>query len=148
MPRSSMRLVFLIVGLIAFVLLSALVYQAGMSALEGKPRTFLQALGWAGETLSTTGYGADARWSHPLMVIFVVLVQFVGVFLVFLIIPIYLIPFLEERFEEKVPRTVARDLHDHVVIYGFAPTVETLLQRLESNDVRTLVLETNEARAR
>lgn len=148
MPRSSTRLVLLIVGLIAFLLLSALVYQAGMSALEGKPRTFLQALGWAGETLSTTGYGADAQWSHPLMVTFVVLVQFVGVFLVFLIIPIYFIPFLRERFEEKVPRTVARDLHDHVVIYGFAPTVETLLQRLESHDVPTLVLETNEARAR
>src|SRR5687767_3640841 len=143
-----MRLMLLIVGLIALVLLSALMYQAGMSQLEGKPRTFLQALEWAGETLSTTGYGADARWAHPLMVIFVVIVQFVGVFLVFLIIPIYLIPFLEERFEEKVPRVAKTDLEDHVVIYGFAPTVETLLQRLQTHGVPALVLETDEARAR
>jgi Trk K+ transport system NAD-binding subunit len=143
-----MRLVFLIVGLIAFVLLSALLYQAGMSRLEGKPRTFLQALEWSGETLSTTGYGADSRWSHPLMVVFVVVVQFVGVFLVFLIIPIYLIPFLGERFEEKVPRIASTKLDQHVVVYGFSPTVETLLQRLQSNGVPTLVLETNEARAR
>ena len=148
MSRPSMRLVLLIVGLIAFVLLSTLLYQVGMSRLEGKPRTFLQSLEWAGETLSTTGYGADSRWTHPVMVIFVVIVQFVGVFLVFLLIPIYLIPFLEERFEEKVPRLAPNDLEDHVVVYGFAPTVETLLQRLQSNDVAALVLETNEARAR
>ena len=143
-----MRLVLLIVGLIAFLVLSALLYQAGMSRLEGKPRTFLQGLEWAGETLSTTGYGADSRWSHPLMVIFVVVVQFVGVFLVFLIIPIYLIPFLGERFEEKVPRIASTKLDQHVVVYGFSPAVETLLQRLESNGVPALVLETNEARAR
>lgn len=143
-----MRLVLLIAGLVALVLFSALLYQVGMSLLERKPRTFLQALEWAGETLSTTGYGADAGWTHPVMVIFVVIIQFVGVFLVFLIIPIYLIPFLEERFEEKVPRMASPKLDQHVVVYGFAPTVETLLQRLESNGVPTLVLETNEARAR
>lgn len=148
MQRSTRRLALLIFGLIAFVLLSALLYQVGMARLEGKPRTFLQALEWSGETLSTTGYGADSRWAHPIMVIFVVAVQFVGVFLVFLIIPIYLFPFLEERFEEKVPRAAPADLTGHVIVYGFAPTVETLLQRLESNGVPTLVLETNEARAR
>ncbi len=138
----------LLVGLIAFIMLSALLYQIGMDRLEGKPRTFLQGIEWAGETLSTTGYGADARWSHPLMVIFVVVIQFVGVFLVFLIIPVYLFPFLEERFEEKVPRVASARLTGHVVVYGFAPTVETLLVRLAAHDVPTLVVETNEARAR
>jgi Trk K+ transport system NAD-binding subunit len=148
MQRSSRRLALLIIGLVAFLLLSALLYQIGMARLEGKPRTFLQSLEWAGETLSTTGYGADARWSHPVMVIFVVAVQFAGVFLVFLIIPIFLLPFLEERFEEKVPRTAPPNLEGHVVIYGFAPTVETLLQRLAAHGVPALVLETNEERAR
>ena len=36
------------------------------------------------------------------MVLLVVAVQFLGVFLVFLIFPIYLIPFLEERFETRL----------------------------------------------
>jgi Trk K+ transport system NAD-binding subunit len=148
MQRSSRRLALLILGLIGFVIVSALLYQIGMARLEGKPRSFLQALEWSGETLSTTGYGFDSHWEHPVMVIFVVAVQFVGVFLVFLIIPIFLLPFLEERFEEKVPRAAPADLTGHVVVYGFAPTVETLLQRLESHGVPALVLETNEARAR
>lgn len=148
MQRSSRRLLLLVFGLIGFVIVTALVYQVGMAELEGKPRTFWQAIGWASETLSTTGYGADARWSHPLMVILVSVVQFVGVFLVFLIIPIYLVPFLEERFEEKVPRVASSKLHDHVIVYGFGPTVETLLQRLAAENVPTLVVETSEETAR
>lgn len=135
-------------SLIAFVIVSALLYQLGMARLEGKPRSFWQSFEWAGETLSTTGYGADATWSHPLMVILVVAVQFVGVFLMFLIIPIYLVPFLEERFEEKVPRTADGKLANHVVVYRFGPAVETLLQRLQSHAVSSLVVEIDEAQAR
>src|SRR5690348_16142557 len=118
MSRSSRRLTLLVFGLIALVVVTALLYQLGMARLEGKSRSFWDAFAWAGETLSTTGYGADSKWSHPAMVILVVAVQFVGVFLVFLIIPIYLVPFLEERFEEKVPRTASPKLHDHVIVYG------------------------------
>lgn len=148
MQRSTRHLLLLIVGLAAFLIVTALLYQAGMGRLEGKPRTFWQSFAWAGETLSTTGYGADARWQSPLMVLLVVGVQFIGVFLVFLIIPIYLIPFLGERFEEKVPRVAPDKLRDHVVVYGFGATVESLLVRLAEEHVPALVVETDESRAR
>ena len=101
MHKPRARLLALFVALIAFVLVSAVLYQTGMSRLEGKPRTFLESLEWAAESLSTTGYGYDSHWSHPAMVLLVIAVQFVGVFLVFLIIPIYLLPFLAERFEQQ-----------------------------------------------
>lgn len=148
MHRSRTRLVWLIVGLMVVHLGAAWLYQIGMARLEGKPRSFLQSFEWAGETLSTTGYGADAKWSHPLMVLLVVGVQFIGVFLVFLIVPIYLLPFLAERFEQRVPRVADEKLDKHVVIYGFGPTVETLLLRLADNGIPTLVVETDESQAR
>lgn len=148
MQRSSKRLFALIGALIAFILITSVLYQIGMQRLEGKPRSFWQAFEWAGESLSTTGYGADSGWKHPLMVVFVVLVQFVGVFLVFLVIPIVLVPFLEERFEEKVPRAASDKLANHVLVYRFGPAVETLLHRLRSHDIPSLVLETDEAQAR
>lgn len=148
MKRSHRRLIWLIVAVIAVQIGATLLYQLGMTHLEGKPRTFLQAFGWASETLSTTGYGADARWTHPLMVLLVVSVQFFGVFLVFLIVPIYLLPFLSERFEQRVPRVADEKLDKHVIVYGFGPTVETLLQRLAANGIATLVVETDENRAR
>ena len=110
MRRSRRRLAILILGLLFTVLASSFLYMWGMAALEGKPRTFWQSLEWAAETLSTTGYGADSRWRHPAMVLLVVAVQFLGVFLVFLIFPIYLIPFLEERFETRLPQEADKNL--------------------------------------
>ncbi len=147
MHRSTRRLLALAVGLIAFVIGSALLYQFGMAHLEGKTRSFWDAIEWAAETLSTTGYGYDSHWSHPAMVLLVIAVQFVGIFLFFLIVPIFMIPFLEERFEERLPREV-RDIANHVVIYRFGPAVETLLQRLKADSVPSLVVETDEAAAR
>jgi Trk K+ transport system NAD-binding subunit len=148
MPRSSRRLLALMAGLVAFTIGSALLYQLGMARLEGQPRTFWRSIEWAAETLSTTGYGADARWDHPVMVLFVVIVQFVGVFLIFLIVPIFLVPFMEERFEEKLPRAAPDKLTDHVVVYRYGPAVETLLTRLSENGIATLVIERDEASAR
>ncbi len=149
MRRSQKRLLQLAVGLLATLLASACLYMWGMSALEGHPRGFWDSLEWAAETLSTTGYGADSHWSHPVMVLLVVGVQFLGVFLVFLIFPIYLIPFLEERFETRLPQeTTRKDLAGHAVIYRYGPAVETLLAELAGAGVPTLVLEPDETRAR
>jgi Trk K+ transport system NAD-binding subunit len=148
MRRSRRRLAALVLGLFLTVLASTFLYMWGMAGLEGKPRTFWQSLEWAGETLSTTGYGADSSWRHPAMVVLVVAVQFLGVFLVFLIFPIYLIPFLEERFETRLPQEVAKDLEGHAVVYRYGPAVETLLEELAEAEVPTLVLEQDDSVAR
>jgi Trk K+ transport system NAD-binding subunit len=147
MRRSSTRLLILAVGVILFLIASALLYQAGMGHLEHKPRTFWDAFEWAAETLSTTGYGADSRWTHPVMVLFVSFVQLAGVFVIFLIVPVFLVPFLEERFEQRLPRR-APNLRDHVIVYRYGPAVETLLQRLAAANVPTLVVDTDETAAR
>jgi Trk K+ transport system NAD-binding subunit len=147
MNRSTRRLLGLAAGLVLFLVVCALLYQVGMARLEGKHRSYWDSFEWAAETLSTTGYGADSHWQHPAMVLLVVIVQFAGVFLVFLIVPILLVPFLEERFERRVPR-IAPTMSDHVVVYRYGPTVETLLQRLAFHGVASIVVETDEAAAR
>lgn len=147
MLRSYKRLLALLGVLLVLLLASTLLYMLGMAYLEGKPRGFWQALEWAGETLSTTGYGKDSSWNHPLMVSYVVLVQFIGVFLVFLVFPFYLIPFLEERFETRLPREAPR-LKDHVVIFDYGPPVATLLTELERARIATIVIEEDPADAR
>ena len=147
MERSKKRLLGLVAALPILVLLAALVYMVGMAELEGEPRGFWQAIGWSAETLSPTGYGSDTTWRHPVMVIFVVVLQFMGVFLVFLIFPLYLIPFLEERFEVRLPKQVP-PMDDHVVIYGYGAPVETLLAELARAGVETVVVEGDEGMAR
>jgi Trk K+ transport system NAD-binding subunit len=147
MLRSYKRLLALLGVLLMLLLFATLLYMWGMTYLEGKPRGFWDALEWAGETLSTTGYGKDSSWNHPLMVSYVVLIQFIGVFLVFLVFPVYLIPFLEERFETRLPREVPR-LRDHVVIFDYGPAVATLLTELERARIATVVIDEDAADAR
>lgn len=147
MLRSQKRLLLLLLALPVVIVLVALLYMFGMETLEGEPRGFWEALGWSAESLSTTGYGVDGHWDHPLMVIFVVVVQFSGVFLIFLIFPIYLIPFLEERFESRLPTSVP-DATEHVVIYQYGAPVATLLDEMQRAEVATVVIEESEPEAR
>jgi len=145
--RSQRRLVGLLLALPITAVLAALLYMAGMSWLEGSPRTFWRSLEWSVETITTTGYGGDANWGHPAMVIYVGLVQFLGAFLVFLVFPIYLIPFLQERFEVRLPREV-QSLSGHVLIFRYGPAVEALIEELEQAGSPYAVVEHDEERAR
>ena len=147
MVRSQRRLLMLLAALPVLILVSALIYMIGMDELEGDPRGFWRAVEFAAETLSTTGYGGDHTWSNPLMIGFVIVLQFVGVFLIFLIFPVYLIPFLEERFEARLPKSAER-MRDHVVIYGYDPMVSTLLEELARAGVDTVVIDSEEASVR
>ena len=147
MRRSTRRLVMLIVSLPLVVLATAWIYQLGMSHLEGQPRDFNTCLEWAAETITTTGYGRDAEWSHPLMTLLVIAVQFTGVFLIFLIFPVFLIPYLEERFEGRLPTALPK-LAGHIVIYRYGAAVESLVRQLEHDKVPFVIFEEDENVAR
>lgn len=147
MPRTYNRFLVLAGALIVLLLLLTTLYLLGMHYLEDKPRSFWQALQWAAGTASTTGYGGDISWHHPLMVVFVVCAQFVGVIMLFLIFPIYLIPVLEARFETKLP-TDAVKARDHVVIFDYSPAVASLLVELDQARIKTVIIEEHVADAR
>ena len=147
MPRSYNRFIILLGSLILLLLVMSLLYMLGMYLLENKPRGFWQALQWAAGTVSTTGYGGDLTWQHPLMVIYVVIAQFIGVMLLFLVFPIYLIPFLEERFETKLPKESA-NAKNHVVIFDYGPAVATLITELKQTHIPAVIIDEDEDDAR
>lgn len=140
-------LLFFFATLPLVVTFTALVYQVAMWRLEGKSRGFWTAVGWAAETLTTTGYGADSTWSHPLMVVFVVSVQFGGLVLAYILVPLLLLPMLEKRFAARLPTRVPRH-SGHVVIYRFGPAVETLIDELLEAAVAVVLIEADEVQAR
>jgi Trk K+ transport system NAD-binding subunit len=147
MVRSQKRLLMLLGALPVLLVAAALLYMGGMWLFEGEPRGFWESLGFAAETLSTTGYGHNSTWSSPVMVVFVILLQFLGVFLVFLIFPIYLIPFLEERFEARLPKA-APEVEGHVVVYRFGVAVSTLVDELERSGVPAVIVEEDQVEVR
>lgn len=141
------RLAMLVGTLILILLVMSALYMLGMAVLENKPRTFWQALQWAAGTTSTTGFGPDTAWTHPVMVTYIVLSQFIGVTLVFLVLPIFLIPILEERFQTKLPHESA-NASNHVVIFDYGPAVATLIPELEQANIPVIIIDEDENEAR
>ncbi|MDA8016727.1 MAG: NAD-binding protein [Thermoanaerobaculia bacterium] len=149
MLAATRRRVILVLASLPVLLIStALLYMAAMHVLEGQDRSFWLALEWAAETLTTTGYGRDAVWNHPLMVILVVLIQFGGVFLVYVLVPLLLLPYIEERFRASPPPTLTGGVTNHIVIFRWGPAVETLLEELLDVAVPVAILELDEDAAR
>ncbi len=125
----------------------ALIYSLGMTHLEGRPRDFWSSLEWASETLTSTGYGADAEWHHPAMVLLVIFAQFLGVSMVFFVLPLYLVPVLEDTLSGRMPRKIPK-LRNYVLIYRWGPAVATLLDSLQAAKVPAVVFEEDEATTR
>ncbi|HLG05355.1 MAG TPA: NAD-binding protein [Gemmatimonadales bacterium] len=146
-PRSFQRLAIMLLSLPFIVLLLALLYQAGMAFLEGQPRGLGRSIGWVTETLTSVGYGSDSSWTHPVMQVYVAVVQFAGLFLAILVFPVFLLPFFEERFESRLPSRLP-ELVNHVLVYRYGSAVTSLLEELDRVKVPVVVFEENPETAR
>jgi len=147
LKRSTKRLLALLVLLPAAVIVFGAIYMLGMENLEGTPRTFLQSIQWASETLTTTGYGADNHWIHPAVALFVILSQFIGLSLVFLIFPIFVLPYVEEQFEVRLQRALP-PMDGRVLFYRYGPAIEPLLEEFNRTNRPFVIFEEDMALAR
>jgi len=142
LKRSTKRLLALLALLPAAVIILGTLYMLGMEHLEGTPRTFLRGIQWASETLTTTGYGGDNHWNHPVMALFVIVGQFLGQFLVFLIFPIFVLPYVEEQFEVRLQHELP-PMAGAVLFYRHGPAIEPLLEEFSRTRSPFVIFEEN-----
>ena len=147
MRRSTRRLLVLLATVPALLFLFAWIYMLVMEHVEGSPRTFGHAVEFISESLTSTGYGADSKWNQPLAQAFVVFVQFVGLAITILIFPVFVVPFIEERFESRLRQSLP-ELDGAILVYHWGPAVAPLVERLEQLEVPVVVVEKNLASAR
>ncbi|MCX4243440.1 potassium channel family protein [Paraliomyxa miuraensis] len=148
MSTSLRRVLLLVAALPGVLVLLACLYMLGMEHLEHSPRTFAASFVWAAETLTSTGYGGDSHWHHPAMITLVVMVQFLGMSMAFLVFPLLVMPYFEQRFEGRLPRAAPAKLRDYVLVYRWSPAVESLLDELQRAKVPAVVHEEDEPLAR
>lgn len=144
---SSHRLVTLLALLPVSVFVLGTLYMLGMDHLEGSPRTLLQGIQWASETITNTGYGADNRWNHPVMAAFVIITPFIGQCLVFLIFPVLVLPYFEEKFEVRLQHELP-PMAGKVLFYRYGPAIESLLVEFDSANSPFVIFEENMTLAR
>ncbi|MFZ1829517.1 MAG: NAD-binding protein, partial [Candidatus Competibacteraceae bacterium] len=140
-------MILLLASMPAALLIFAVLYMLGSDYLEGKPADFWSSLEWASETLTTTGYGAYAPWKHPVMILLVIFTQFVGMFFLVLVFPIYMLPYIEERFEMRLPHALP-PMAERVLFYGYGPAIDSLLEEFQQVGSAFVIFEEDMALAR
>jgi len=145
--HSTKRLLTLLALLPTAVLVLGTLYMLGMEHLEGSPRTFLQSLQWASETLTNTGYGFDNHWNHPVVALFVIVTPFIGQILIFLIFPVLVLPYFEEKFEVRLQH-VLPPMAGKVLFYRYGPAIESVLEEFTSTNSPFVIFEEDMALAR
>ncbi len=128
------RITLSLVAVLVLVLVYAWLYRLGMATFEGEPRTYAQAIRTVIETLTTAGFGGDADdWQSTPMNLIVVMMNLTGVLLVFLALPLIVVPLFQQALEDRPPEST--DLTDHVVICSYTPRSDVLAGELEAANV-------------
>ena len=149
-PRSLTRrqrlLVIYGVGLVSVVIGFTIVYDWGMSTLEGRSRSIFQAFNTVIETMTTTGYGADSPWRTPAMNLFVATMQVTGVVIGFVTLRVLVIPLFERTPLNLDDRLSIKN--GHVVVAEYQRDTAVLLDELEELDVDYVLIESDEDEAK
>lgn len=148
------RLVLAVIGGIGMILVYAYIYRWAKGVFIGTDLSFIQAIQVVIEVLTTAGFGGDTDvWRESdALALLVILMNLSGVLLVFLAVPLFVVPLFRQAFEDRPP--TSSPLTDHVIICGYSIQDEVLRAELEAVDVPylyidpdpELVIELNERR--
>lgn len=148
MERLQKRALVYLASIILAVAGFTLAYQHGMRVFEGQERSLAESLMVVVQTYTTVGYGQDAPfWSTPQMNLIMTGMQITGVFHLFIALPLFVIPWIQEALERSPPEA-RPDLTDHVVIVETLSLGDTLVEELVSRGTSYVVVEPDGERAR
>lgn len=147
--RSSRRnlkaLAKFIVILIAMILTYTVIFHFIMD-YEDREHTWLTGLYWTLVTMSTTGYG-DQTFTSDLGKVFTIVVILSGTLFLLVLLPFTFIqffyaPWVESQAQARMPKSVAEDEKDHVLLTRLDPVTEALIRKLvEFGQRYTLIVE-------
>ncbi|SDC18160.1 TrkA family potassium uptake protein [Natrinema hispanicum] len=128
------RIALSLVAVFVLVFVYAGIYQAGMAAFEGVDMSYFEALQFVIEALTTAGFGGDsADWQSVPTNLMVIGMNLTGVLLVFLALPLLVVPLFQQALEDRPPEST--NLTDHVVICSYTPRSDVLAEELEAANV-------------
>ena len=136
--RAKIALFFFIfaVQIIAFTT----IFRYAYPILEGKPMSWPNALLFVLETVTTVGYGELLPFRNELTMLFAIVVMLTGILLIFMVIPLLLVPYLSTIFLSAPPKKLPHELHDHVVIVGYGELTKALLESTRISDLPLLIV--------
>jgi Trk K+ transport system NAD-binding subunit len=101
---------------------------------EGQQHSWLTGFYWTLTTMSTLGYG-DVAFVTDIGRIFSMVVLLSGIIFMLVLLPFTFIelfyePWMESRAAHRVPRTVPKEMQEHVILTYYDPVVMALIPKL------------------
>jgi Trk K+ transport system NAD-binding subunit len=134
--------VFLILALYSIIFLILMQHEG-----QSENANLVTAFYWVAATITTLGYG-DIVFHSPAGQIFSVIVVFSGLAILWaVVIPLGITPRLDKMIRAS-PSSAPEKIMDHIIISGYNPLVETLVERLTLLEIPFVVIERSQEVAR
>lgn len=147
MQRSRWRLILVLLSVPVAVVVFGSLFVLAAEHLEGRAIDFWSGLQWALAMLSGAGSSAFPRGSHPLTVTLTILAQGFGMLFLPMAIPFCLLPYVEERFEARLPHCLP-PMRGRVLFYRYSSTIESVLDECQQSGTGFIIVEEDMALAR
>ena len=138
----------LILTLALALLLFTVIFHTIYPIFEGKEISWLEALLFILETITTVGYGELLPFRSDYTILFTIVLILAGVFMIFMFIPVILEPIFTRIINAPPTTGPSREMKGHVVIAGYGPLAGALIDSLVISDLGIVVVEADEAVAR
>lgn len=140
------RVIYYGIGIVAVVVLYSLAYNFGMRTFEGHDHSIFRSFQTVVETMTTTGYGADAPWDSWVMNAFIVFMQLTGIGIGFFTLRLVIIP-LFTGAELNLDRRLSPK-SNHVIICEYRRDSAVLLDELRALDIEYVLIVSDEENAK
>jgi Trk K+ transport system NAD-binding subunit len=135
---------------LAFALLIGVytyIFHAYYSVLEGKPLTWINALMFVVESMTTVGYGDLLPFHNDITMLLAIQIMISGVIMIFIVVPLLLAPFLTTLLAPTPPRTTPHALSNHTVVFGYDELTRSVIDSLTISDHDIVIVEEDKATA-
>ncbi|WP_416840916.1 potassium channel family protein [Haloferax sp. DFSO52] len=137
--RRIRHVIYYLTGLVLLIIFYTAAYNYALFRLEGANQSIFASFEFVIQTMTTTGYGQDSDiWSHPLMFLFVALIQISGIAIGFFTLRLIIIPLFtgaEVNLDDRLsPKT------DHVIICEYRRDSAILLDELRELGIEYVLI--------
>jgi voltage-gated potassium channel len=134
----------------AFALLIGLytyIFHLFYPVLENKPLSWVNALLFVAESMTTVGYGDLLPFQNDLTMLLAIQIMFSGVIMIFIVVPLLLAPFLTTLLAPTPPRKTPHVLHGHTIVFGYDQLTHAVIDSLMIADHDIVIIEQNKTTA-
>ncbi|MGB9176979.1 MAG: potassium channel family protein, partial [Methanoregula sp.] len=135
---------------VAFALLIALytyIFHLFYPVLENKPLSWISALLFVVNTMTTVGYGDLLPFTNDLTMLLAIQIMLSGVIMIFMVVPLLLAPFLTTILAPTPPKKTPHVLTGHTVVFGYDELTRSIADSLKIADHDIVIIEQDKATA-